>query len=34
MQMQMFAAMLMDVSPDRFQEQCLDLKSEHSALSE
>jgi len=28
----MFAAMLMNVSPDSLQEQCLDLKNEHSAL--
>lgn len=32
MQMQMFAAMLMNVSPDSLQEQYLDLKNEHSAL--
>lgn len=31
MQMQMFAAILMNVFPDSLQEQCLDLKNEHSA---
>lgn len=32
MQMQMFAAMLMNVSPDSLQDQCLELKNEPSAL--